>query len=238
MVRIIPLDVVLAARMSHHLAWDAVPNPSTLAVFVAAAMALILVPGPNHVYIVTRSLSEGRRAGVASAFGVETGTLVHSAATAIGLAALIASSATAFRVVQYLGAAYLIYLGLRKLLSGGTGTGNGQPDLRGRGSLRRVYLEGMAVNVLNPKVALFFLALLPQFVDPAAGSVPVQLFTLGVVMAMLGLSVDLLYALGAGSVGAWTRGRLNLQRSQRYLSGLVYLGLGVATALASPGRRG
>jgi threonine/homoserine/homoserine lactone efflux protein len=139
------------------------PESGTFLVFVLSALALVLVPGPNVIYIVTRGVDQGRRAGLASACGVETATLVHVAAAAAGLSALLASSAAASEVVRYAGAAYLAYLGVRTLLSDdGIGSGDSPPPAR----LARVYTEGFLVNLLNPKVALFFLAFLPQFVDP------------------------------------------------------------------------
>ena len=205
--------------------------PHTLALFAAAALGLVLIPGPNVVYITTRSVSEGRRAGVASALGVETGTLVHIGVAAAGLSALIAASAAAFAVVKYAGAAYLIYLGLRTLLSRDSGAGGPAELPRG---LRRAYLEGLVVNVFNPKVILFFLALLPQFVDRTAGAVPAQVTLLGLVLFFLGVLSDLTYALGAGSIGAWLRSRPAFARRQRYVTGAIYLALGVVAALAGP----
>ncbi|MQA86227.1 MAG: LysE family translocator [Streptosporangiales bacterium] len=204
----------------------------TLMVFVAASVVLVAVPGPNHIYITARSLAEGRRAGIASALGVETGTLVHIAVAAAGLSYLIATSAVAFRVVKYVGAAYLIYLGIRTLLDRGHRQTGGAPRRR---NLRRVYIEGVVVNLFNPKVILFFLAFLPQFVDPGTGNVPVQIVLLGLVLLVIGVASDLLYAVGVGSAGDWMRPQL--QRYQRYLSGAVYVGLGVMTALVDSGHR-
>lgn len=208
--------------------------PHTLALFVTAALALVIIPGPNVVYITTRSVAEGRRAGVASALGVETGTLVHVAVAAAGLSYLIAESAVAFAVVKYVGAGYLIYLGVRTLLGRDTGIGEQVAPPRG---LRRAYLEGLVVNVFNPKVILFFLALLPQFVDRSAGAVPAQIMLLGLVLLGLGVVTDLTYALGAGSIGAWLRSRPAFARRQRYVTGVVYLALGVTAAVAGPSAR-
>ena len=160
------------------LASARMPDWSTLLVFGLASLALVAIPGPNVIYIATRSLGQGRRVGVASALGVETGALVHIAAATAGLWALIRSSPLAFDVVKYLGAAYLIGLGIRALVRGQA------LDLDGRTTaepLRRAYSEGILVNVLNPKVALFFVAFLPQFVDPARGAPAVQILVLGLV---------------------------------------------------------
>lgn len=202
--------------------------PHTLALFATAALALVVIPGPNVVYITTRSVAEGRRAGVVSALGVETGTLVHIAVAAAGLSYLIATSVLAFSVVKYVGAAYLIFLGVRTLLGRDTA---GERAVAPYG-LRRAYLEGLVVNVFNPKVILFFLALLPQFVDRAAGAVPAQVTLLGLVLFGLGVAADMSYALGAGSIGAWLRTRPAFARRQRYVTGVIYLALGVTAAVA------
>ena len=211
-----------------------VPEAGTLLLFAVAALALVAIPGPNHLYIVTRSIAQGRRAGVASALGVETGTLVHIAAAAVGLSALVASSALAFDVVKYLGAAYLIFLGVRALRAGEPPAF--EPPRDGHSLPRRAYLDGVLVNVLNPKVALFFLAFLPQFLEPsrpAAG----QVLVLGLVLSALGLASNLLYASAAGALGGWLRTRPAVWRRQRYVTGGVYLALGAAAALAGGRRR-
>lgn len=210
------------------------PAAETLLLFVAVAAALVAIPGPNHVYIITRSIAQGRRAGIASALGVETGTLVHIAAAAAGVSALIASSTVAFSIVKYLGAAYLIFLGIRALL-------RDEPldvtDAAAQRRLRRIYADGILVNVLNPKVALFFLAFMPQFVDPARGDVALQILTLGIVLATLGLTSDIAYALGAGAVGARLRRHPAIRTRQRFVTGGVYIALGVTAALSGERRR-
>ncbi|WP_449061069.1 LysE family translocator [Planomonospora algeriensis] len=198
---------------------------STLLLFSAASLALVLVPGPNHLYIVARGVAQGRAAGMASAFGVEVGTLVHIAAAAAGLSYVIARSATLFNAVKWAGVVYLIYLGVRALTS--------RPEAEVREAapqpLRSIFLEGVVVNVLNPKVILFFLAFLPQFVDPAAGAVPLQIAVLGGTLLLLGLLSDMVYAAGAGALGRRLRSRARLLGR---VSGVVYLGLGVATAFS------
>ncbi|MFG1703707.1 LysE family translocator [Nonomuraea sp. M3C6] len=198
--------------------------PTTFAFFVTASLALVLIPGPNHLYITARGLAQGRAAGLASAFGVETGTLVHIAAAAAGLSYLISRSATLFAVVKWAGVAYLVYLGIRAF----TGKQE-QGSAPAPQPLGKVFLEGVLVNVLNPKVALFFLAFLPQFVDPGAGSPALQVVLFGLTLLLLGLISDMVYAFTAGALGT----RLNNKtRTLRYVSGVVYLGLGVATAFA------
>jgi threonine/homoserine/homoserine lactone efflux protein len=204
------------------------PSPTTLLLFVLAGAALVAIPGPNHVYIVTRSLSQGRAAGLASAFGVEAGTLVHIGAAAAGLSAIVASSALAFDVLRYLGAAYLVYLGVRTLLRRDALAFDGSAAAV---PLRRVFADGAMVNVLNPKVALFFLAFLPQFVDPGRGPVAVQVVGLGVILAVIGLASDIGYALAAGVLGSWLRARPGFLRWQRLVTGGIYLSLGAVAAL-------
>ena len=141
------------------------PAPHALLTFALASMALLLVPGPSVIYIVTRSISQGRGAGIVSMLGIETGGLVHVTAAALGLSALLASSATAFDVVRFAGAGYLVYLGIRRLREPTSLTAVLTPA-----SPRRLFTQGIVVNVLNPKTALFFLAFLPQFIDPSRGS--------------------------------------------------------------------
>jgi threonine/homoserine/homoserine lactone efflux protein len=201
-----------------------VPEPHTLLVFAAASVVLAVVPGPAVIYIVTRSVRHGRTAGLVSMLGVEAGNLVHVAAAAVGLSALLASSATAFNVVRYAGAAYLVYLGLRALL------GREGEDDRGRAVVgtRRLFWEGAVVSALNPKTALFFLAFLPQFVDPAQGAVAIQALVLGSCFVALATASDSAYALLAGTAG----NRLRRGRLLARMSGGVYLGLGAFAVLA------
>jgi len=156
--------------------------------------------------------------------GIHLGTLVHVAAATVGLSALIVASAVAFSVVKYAGAAYLIYVGVRKLLERGAETA----VERHREPLRQAFLSGIVVNVLNPKTALFFLAFLPQFVDRDRGGVWSQVLVLGLVFIGLGLVSDSLYALAAGTVGGLLRRR---RKAMRYGSGVAYIGLGAAAAL-------
>ncbi len=212
----------------------ALPDWSSLGIFVAAAVLLLITPGPAVLYIVTRSVDQGRRAGLVSALGVHAGTLVHVAAAAAGLSVLLAASAVLFGVVKYLGAAYLIFLGIRRLLDKapiiGAGSARAVP-------LRRAFVDGAVVNVLNPKTALFFLAFLPQFVDPARGPVGWQVLTLGFLFVLLGLVTDGLYAVGAGSIGRWLRANPRCISRQRWVSGGMYIGLGVAAAFSTTHRK-
>ncbi len=203
------------------------PEPATVLLFAAATVLLVVVPGPNLVYIVTRGASQGRRVGLASAMGVETGTLIHIAAAALGLSALLASSAAAFEVVRYGGAAYLLYLGVRTLRAKDAGE---PAAVASQPALGRVYAEGVLVNVLNPKVALFFLAFLPQFVDPSAGGAAGQVLVLGAVFFPIALVLDLLYAQAASLLGARLGARPTLVRRT---SGGIYIALAVAALAGS-----
>jgi threonine/homoserine/homoserine lactone efflux protein len=208
-----------------------VPDPARLAFFVGAALALLAVPGPAVVYIVTQSIGHGRRAGVVSCAGIFTGTLVHVAAATIGLSALLSSSATAFDVVKYAGAAYLIYVGLRRLAGREP---EPAPERAGLRSNAHLYRQGVVVNVLNPKTALFFLAFLPQFVDPSRGSATLQILFLGLLFAVLGFCSDGTYAVVAGTFGEWLRTSRRYLSLQRYFSGAIFVGLGVVAALSAP----
>jgi threonine/homoserine/homoserine lactone efflux protein len=206
-----------------------IPEAARLGVFTVAALALLVVPGPAVLYVVARSVHQGRRAGLASVLGIHTGTLVHIAAATAGLSALILSSAIAFTAVKIAGAVYLVGLGLWTLFSRRSET---EIAVGGERGLRRTFAQGVVVNVLNPKTALFFLAFLPQFVDPNAGHPTLQIAFLGLLFAALGLVTDSLWALAAGTAGALLRGSRRFLRAQRYVAGSVYVGLGVATALA------
>jgi threonine/homoserine/homoserine lactone efflux protein len=203
--------------------------PDRLAFFAVAALALLVVPGPAVLYVVTRSIHQGKRAGLVSVLGIHLGTLVHITAATAGLSALLVSSATAFTVVKLAGAAYLIALGVWTLLSR---TAAADVVLGGERRLRRVLAQGVVVNVLNPKTALFFLAFLPQFVDPHRGHATLQIALLGTTFAVLGLVTDSVWAVGAGAAGDVLRRSRHFARVQRYVSGSVFVGLGVVAALA------
>jgi len=179
-------------------------NLPNLPVFLLAALILLLTPGPAVLYIIARSLDQGRVAGLVSVAGLSAGTWVHVLGAALGLSAILVSSALAFSVVKYLGAAYLIYLGLRRLLSCNEVREAAQYQPQ---SLRRIFSQGVVVAILNPKSAMFFFAFLPQFVDPSRGSVTMQLLTLGFIYIAMALITDGMYALLAGTLGGWLKGR-------------------------------
>jgi threonine/homoserine/homoserine lactone efflux protein len=201
---------------------------SRLHLFVVAALALLLVPGPAVLYITARSASQGRLAGFVSVLAIETANFTQAVVAALGLAAILYSSALAFNLVKYLGAAYLIYLGIYKLFFS---SDKGTEETIERESLWRIYGQGFAVNILNPKTALFFFAFLPQFVDPGRGSATAQTLMLGTVFVGLAILTDSMYALLASSVAGKLKGSKNFQKGGKYFAGLIYIGLGVTTAL-------
>lgn len=211
-----------------------IPNPSSLLLFISAALLLLVIPGPAVFYIVGRSIGHGRSAGLISALGIAVGSLVHTAAAAVGLSALLMSSAIAFAAVKYLGAAYLIYLGIQKFRREEPFELDGNaPTVK----LNRIFAQGIVVNVLNPKAALFFFAFLPQFVDPNRGQVAIQILFLGVLFALLGLMTDTFWALTSGTVANLFRRNPKAMRTQRFVSGGMLISLGVATALAGASPR-
>jgi threonine/homoserine/homoserine lactone efflux protein len=209
------------------------PDPTLWGLFVVASVVLLLTPGPAVLYIVARSVQQGRAAGLASVLGIHLGTIVHIAAAAVGLSALIVSSALAFAVVKYLGAAYLIWIGIRTLMTR-------EPDAEAPAPpperLGRVFRDGFVVNLLNPKTAIFFLAFLPQFVDQSAGRVGLQMLFLGLVFVALAILSDGAWVLIAGTASERLRGHAGFLKAQRYVSGSVFVGLGVATALTGSHR--
>jgi threonine/homoserine/homoserine lactone efflux protein len=210
-----------------------IPEPHALALFALAAFLLAVVPGPAVVYIVAQSVDGGRLAGFVSALGIATGGLVHVAFAAIGLSALLVRSSVAFEAVKYAGAAYLVFLGIRRLLARDV---EASPEVSHERSHWRLYRQGVVVNVLNPKTALFFFAFLPQFVNPDAGRIGVQIALLGLVFVAVALVSDTTYALVAGTAGTWLKESRGYLRVQRYVSGTIFVGLGVATALSGSRR--
>jgi len=209
------------------------PSVSTYAVFLATGLALLVVPGPAVLYVVTRSVEMGRAGGIASVAGITTGTVVHIGLASAGLSSLILASVVAFDTVRYVGAAYLVLLGLRRLLTRGSEEigRTAQPRTR-----RRAYTQGVIVNLTNPKTIVFIFAFVPQFVDPNARHVWLQVLVLGLSFAALGFVSDSLYALAAGTVADRLRGSAGIARFERWFGGGVLIGLGVAAAAWSPHR--
>ena len=204
------------------------PDGSTLLVFALASAALVAVPGPAVLYIVTRAIAQGRSAGVVSALGIEAGALLHVGAAVVGLSAILSSSATAFAFVKYAGAAYLVLLGVQRLRQRSASSLDALPAERNSVLFRR----GMIVNAMNPKVAVFFLAFLPQFVDPDGGPVALQVALLGLVFIAIATALDLGWALAAGTAGQALRSSLRVRQRLDVLSGVTFVGLGAAAALA------
>jgi threonine/homoserine/homoserine lactone efflux protein len=204
-----------------------VPSLTSFALFCLASAALAVVPGPAVTYIVMHSVDKGRRAGLASAAGVASGGLVHVAAATVGLSALIASSATAFTVVKLVGAVYLIVVGIRRI----AGRDDSKQVQAPPAPLRRIYRQGVIVNVFNPKTALFFLAFLPQFIDRGA-SVPPQVAVLGLTFAAIAFASDCLYALLADLLAGRLRRGGRGSKARRYFSGGIFVALGVTAAAA------
>ena len=204
-----------------------------LPIFLLAALILLITPGPAVLYIVARSLDQGRLAGFVSVLSIEVGNFVHVLAATLGLSAILVSSALAFSIVKYLGAAYLIYLGVRRLLAHEIPH---QPATLQRQSLIRIFRQGVLVAILNPKTALFFFAFLPQFVDSSNSSFTIQLLTLGCLFVLMAIVTDSFYALLAGTVGQWLKGTRSFLRVERYLVGTVYIGLGLMAALSDTKR--
>jgi threonine/homoserine/homoserine lactone efflux protein len=215
------------------------PSAATLTAFVLASIVLVGTPGPNIVYILTRSINQGRRAGIASAVGIDSGTTVYAAATVLGLAGLVTASPIAYHGLVYAGAAYLLYLGISTLRGGessaasaagpaGSTTARSEPV-----PLRRVYRDAVVINLLNPKVALFFLAFLPRFVstDVAAGEARLQMAVLGAIAIAVALTLDIGYALLGGALGTRLARSARYRRVERRAVGTIYLLLAAATML-------
>lgn len=207
-------------------------DTASLATFTVATTLLLVTPGPAVLFVVARSLEQGRTAGMVSMVGINSASLVHVGFAAFGLSALLMQSAAAFSAVKYVGAAYLLYLGVRTLMS--------NPQVEGHTAQQvkrsRLFTQGFVVNLLNPKTALFFLAFLPQFVDPTRGSVALQVVVLGLIFTGLAVVSDSVYALLAGTARHLFSGSVAAARTQKYLAGVTYVILGITTALSGSGR--
>ena len=211
------------------------PSGSLLSAFVLASLVLAIIPGPAVIYIVTRSLVQGRRTGLTSVVGVALGNLGNALGASLGLAALFAVSSVAFTVVKYAGAAYLVYLGVQALRAPAPETRAEAPPRPVR--LQRIFRDGFLVALLNPKTALFFAAFLPQFMDPALPAIP-QGFVLGALFVGIAGITDTAYALTASTVAPVLARAGRLRAAGRYLSGGTFIGLGVLTAFGGPRTHG
>jgi threonine/homoserine/homoserine lactone efflux protein len=206
------------------------PTAETLLIFTLAALAMNISPGPSNLYVMSRSLAQGTTAGLVAAGGMASGSLVHVVITALGLAAVLQYSPLAFLVMKLAGAAYLVFLGLKMLL---TKSSPLAPDaLLPRKSLSRIYRESCLVEILNPKTALFFLAFLPQFADPKVGPMAPQLLLLGAIVTITGIPCDGGVAILAGKAASLLRRRPIFQKLQNWISGSVLVGLGVTVAFS------
>ena len=220
------------------------PDLTTFSLFAVAAIVLLVTPGPAVLFIVARTVERGRAAGLASVAGLGLGTLVHIAAAALGVSAILATSAVAFSAVKFAGAGYLIYLGVRTLIARGPRQAVEVPMAReaakpAAGELWRLFRQAAIVNLLNPKTALFFLAFLPQFVRPSAGAVVPQILALGACYLLLSFVTDGAYVVVTSNLGRWVQVKLGAggraRQALRYLVGGTYIGLGATAAIAAKG---
>ncbi|MBL6448146.1 LysE family translocator [Fulvivirga sp. 29W222] len=206
-----------------------------LVTFIIASVLLLVIPGPAVFFVIAKSIDQGRTAGVVSVLGIQIGTLAHLIAAAFGISTILVTSVMAFNVIKYAGAAYLIYMGIKSLI-----TKTVTPDINmkfKKQKLSRVFLQGAIVNILNPKTALFFFAFLPQFITPGTTSSTWQIFTLGLIFIGLSILSDSIYALLAGSTKGYLHRNPVRLKFQKYISGCLYILLGVATLVAEPGKR-
>jgi RhtB (resistance to homoserine/threonine) family protein len=204
-------------------------DPSNLTLFIIAAAVLVVTPGPDTLYVVARSIGQGRKAGIISALGICVGLVVHIGAAAIGLSALLMTSALAYSIVKYVGAAYLIYLGIRTILSRDA---DNSPNSLKKTNLKTIFSQGILSSTLNPKLALFFLAFLPQFIDPNRGAIALQIISLGIIFILMAILWLTLVALLTSSAGEWLRQNARFSKFQRWFTGSIFIGLGVRLALS------
>lgn len=204
-------------------------EPAQFALFIGVSWALIITPGPDMIYVITRGISHGRKAGIVSAFGVICGILIHTMAAALGMALIFQTSVIAFRIVKYIGALYLIYLGVKSWL--GKSSFNLQPSTL-RVSSQALFWQGMLSNVLNPKIAIFFLSFLPQFIDKGSSNISLQMVMLGFTFALFGLCFLTFVGYFAGSIGAWLSRKQQYTKTFRWITGSILISLGSHLALA------
>ncbi|NJR60052.1 MAG: LysE family translocator [Cyanobacteria bacterium CRU_2_1] len=206
---------------------------TNLTLFLITTAIFTVSPGPDTIYVMARSLGQGRRAGIISVLGIGIGLLVHTVASAVGLSAVLMTSALAYNLVKYVGAGYLIYLGVQIFLSREK---HETFKLMDRSSLTKVFSQGILSSTLNPKLAIFFLAFLPQFVNPSHGRVALQFITLGSLVTVIGMLWLILVALLTSSIGKWLRRHSRFVQLQQRLTGCILISLGIR--LAIPEQRG
>jgi len=206
------------------------PTIDTMVLFMAAALALNVTPGPSILYVMSRSVGQGTTSGLVSALGLGMGSLIHAGAAALGLSVVLAYSPLAYSVVKYLGAGYLVYLGVQMLLAG-----DGLQRfavILARQPLTRVFWQGVVTELLNPKIVLFFMSFLPQFVDPTRGSVAGQTLFFGLLFHVTGVPINMLVAVLGGAIARWFSRHSMFARLRNWLAGVVLIGLGVRLALS------
>ena len=206
---------------------------SSLTIFLIASLGLLVIPGPSVIYIITRSITQGKKAGITSVLGIELATLCHITAAAFGLSAILVTSSFIFKIVKYIGAGYLIYLGLKVILSKSDHIEKKNSEETHPLTLFR---KGFIVNLLNPKTALFFYAFLPQFIDPSIGSSSLQILFLGLIFVSLATITDCTYALISSSLRMINKPNLVFKKMQKIITGLIYIILGI-TACTSEGSK-
>ncbi len=207
---------------------------SRIPLFLIAALILLLTPGPAVLYIIARSVDQGRLAGLVSVLSIEAGNFLHVIAATLGLSALVFSSAMGFALLKYIGAAYLVYLGIRRFM---TSLEKENAIHLKEQRLGRIFSQGVLVAALNPKTALFFLAFLPQFVDPLRGAIPVQFFALGSIFVSMAIVTDGLYSLLASSASRWIKSNAAFGKLEKIAAGIVYIGLGITAAFSGSGQK-
>jgi threonine/homoserine/homoserine lactone efflux protein len=205
------------------------PATETVVLFMAAALAVNMTPGPSIAYVMSRSFGQGRTAGLVSALGLGTGSLLHAIAATLGLSAIVAYSPMVYAVIKYLGAAYLVYLGVDLLRRRQVRIADDGPTGL---PLSGVYWQGVLTEILNPKIALFFLSFLPQFVDPARGSVAGQTLFFGLVFHVTGVPINMLVAVAGSAIAVWFSRNPLFELIRNWLSSIVLIGLGVRLALS------
>lgn len=203
------------------------PELNNIILFILAGLTLNITPGPDMMFVITRSVAESARSGVVSSLGIAAGSVFHTLAVALGLSALLMAVPAAYEVIKYTGAAYLVYLGLKMLFSKQSLK---LSDDKKPVKMHSVFLQAMVTNIFNPKVALFFLAFLPQFVNPV-GNITLQLTLLGLLFNFNGTIVNIFVALSAGRLGKFIKLKLNNSSVFKWITASVFIGLGIRLAL-------
>ena len=201
-----------------------------LLLFISAGLLLNITPGPDMIYIATRSSAQGKKAGVLSALGIGAGAILHLIAAAFGLSAILMYSAEAYQIIKWVGAAYLIYLGIKTILSSNKKIST---EKMNKDPLSKIFFQGAFTNILNPKVALFFLAFLPQFVDSSTGNITFQILLLGFIFNFNGTLINLMVALFFAKIGGLLNRSTRIQKIQSWFTGTVFIGLGVSLVLSN-----